>query len=670
MDNKRLILNKYLPLKEIGSGGFGTVFVCKDMLVQRLVAIKKIELTELDAQRADWVREDMNRAAQVDALNAFETGRSTINLLTVGEEDDLADSLEQRYLANVPGLDEARTASALNDPTIVSIYDCQIAGNVVYLVMEYVEGMTLAQLLSQYNDEITLDVVSAVFESVSRALEVAHENGVLHFDIKPDNVLIDAQGNVKVTDFGLATLSDSQGEGTAAAGTIGYMPLEQMRQEALDARTDEWALASITYEMLAGQNPFMASTLEEALTLIDGAELTLPSRCWENLPEEVDDVLFKALDPDKEDRYETVEEFADDLIPLLGDADHGRRDLAALVRGEEIEEDNEDEDEGDHALAPALGKGKKGAKAPKPRKPKSDTPLRNRFSDLQKAFAMRGFAALTGGFMAALAAWNISQISGLQNPLFWAFVLGCAALGAIKSHVGALASLIMLSAALLANHAYAPGILLLLAGCAWWWFIARGGNAAANGLMTFPLAGAVGIAPAGALITGYCTTLPRAVATTALGAFLCVVCASFGSLNVMNWGVFGNWHFAEASVTSNMLAVISDFGTWCLILSWILASMATSLLAKPRKYVLSVLGAIAGFALVMAGIWFAAAFDANVTSMIPATPMLVSAVLSGALMIVISVIFLPPERPQAFDVYSMPVGADADPDFDYNYPNY
>ena len=72
----------------------------------------------------------------------------------------------------------------------------------------------------------------------------------------------------------------------------------------------------------------------------------------------------------------------------------------------------------------------------------------------------------------------------------------------------------------------------------------------------------------------------------------------------------------------------------------------------------------------MAGIWFAAAFDANVTSMIPATPMLVSAVLSGALMIVISVIFLPPERPQAFDVYSMPVGADADPDFDYNYPNY
>ena len=338
MNNSRLILNKYLPLKEIGSGGFGTVFVCKDMLMQRLVAIKKIELTELDAQRARWVRDDMNRDAQVDALNAFETGHTTINLLTPGEEDSLADSLERRYLANVPGLDEARMAAALSDPSIVAIYDCQIAGNVVYLVMEYVEGATLTQVLADHNDEITLDVVSAVFESVSRALEIAHENGVLHFDIKPDNVLIDAQGNVKVTDFGLATLSDAQGEGTAAAGTIGYMPLEQMRQEPLDARTDEWALASIVYEMLVGENPFLAPTLDQALNSIDGAELTLPSRCWGDLPDEVDDVLFKALDPQKEDRYESVAEFADELMPLLGDADLGRCELAALVQGKDPDE--------------------------------------------------------------------------------------------------------------------------------------------------------------------------------------------------------------------------------------------------------------------------------------------------------------------------------------------
>ena len=640
MDNKRLILNKYLPIKEIGSGGFGTVYVCKDMLVQRLVAIKKIELTELDAQRADWVREEMNREAQVEALNAFETGHTTINLMTPGEEDDLADSLEQRYLANVPGLDEARTASALNDPTIVSIYDCQIAGNVVYLVMEYVEGMTLADLLSHYNDEITLDVVSAVFESVARALEVAHEHGVLHFDIKPDNVLIDAQGNVKVTDFGLATLSDAQGEGTAAAGTIGYMPLEQMRQEALDARTDEWALASIAYEMLVGKNPFVAPTLEEALTLIDGAELTLPSRCWDDLPDEVDDVLFRALDPDKEDRYETVEEFADEMMPLLGDADRGKRDLAALVKGEEIE-DAEDPEEDDDPL-------------PEPIK-KAKVRLDQRFSALQKSLLMRLFAALTAGFMGALAAWNIAQISGVGNPLFWAFTAGCAVLGAIKSHLGALASLIMLSAALFANHAYVPGVLLLIAGGAWWWFVGRGGNAAANGLMAFPPLAAIGLAPAGALITGYCTSVPRALATTGLGAFLCIVCASFGSLDVVNWDILHNWNFTEAAVGSNMLEVVTNLGTWCLIAGWLLASVATSIFGKLNKRVLSVLGAIAGFALVMAGVWFAAAFDADTLSMIPAASLLLSAVLSGALMIFIAASFPAPERPQPKDLYSYPI---------------
>ena len=79
---------------------------------------------------------------------------------------------------------------------------------------------------------------------------------MLHLDIKPANVLINRQGEVNVTDFGLATLADANGTGRAGGGTIGYMPPEQMRSEALDARCDEWALASLTYEMLVGDNPF------------------------------------------------------------------------------------------------------------------------------------------------------------------------------------------------------------------------------------------------------------------------------------------------------------------------------------------------------------------------------------------------------------------------------
>ena len=99
-------------------------------------------------------------------------------------------------------------------------------------------------------------MAAAVFGSVAHALEVAHENQVLHLDIKPDDVLINRQGQVKVTDFGLATLADAGGFGAAGGCTIGYMPLEQMRGVSLDARCDEWALASVTYEMLAGENPF------------------------------------------------------------------------------------------------------------------------------------------------------------------------------------------------------------------------------------------------------------------------------------------------------------------------------------------------------------------------------------------------------------------------------
>lgn len=95
------------------------------------------------------------------------------------------------------------------------------------------KGMTLTELLRDHDDRLTLDVVAAVFEAVAHALEVAHENGVLHLDIKPDNILINASGQVKVTDFGLATLADAQGFGVAGGGTIGYMPLEQMRRRTL-----------------------------------------------------------------------------------------------------------------------------------------------------------------------------------------------------------------------------------------------------------------------------------------------------------------------------------------------------------------------------------------------------------------------------------------------------
>ncbi len=249
------------------------------------------------------------------------------------DEED-APRYTQHFLTDLPGLDEARTAALLSDANIVAVYDFQVVGRTAYLIMEYVEGMTLTRFLRDYDEQLSLDVIAAVFHDVAHALSVAHGSGVLHLDIKPDNVLIDKRGQVKVTDFGLATLVDAQGYGLAGGGTIGYMPPEQMRQEQLDARTDEWALASIAYEMLAGVNPFVnANTLDEALELIDEAELVLPSLCWHGLDARVDDAIFMAMDPERDGRYDSVAEFAEALQPCLGNVAAGHGVLAEVVGG-------------------------------------------------------------------------------------------------------------------------------------------------------------------------------------------------------------------------------------------------------------------------------------------------------------------------------------------------
>ena len=234
-------------------------------------------------------------------------------------------------LAHIPGLDEARTAAKLSDPRIVAVYDFEVRGQVAYLIMEYIEGITLTELLANYADYLTIDMVTGVFDAVAGALEIAHDAGVLHLDIKPDNIIINKDGQAKVTDFGLATLADASGGGFAGGGTIGYMPLEQMRRESLDARTDEWSLAAVAYEMLTGSNPFRARTLAEAESAIMEAELLLPSLCWPSLDSQLDDVIFYALDPNREERYASIEDFADEVDKFLGDAAAGEEQLALVV---------------------------------------------------------------------------------------------------------------------------------------------------------------------------------------------------------------------------------------------------------------------------------------------------------------------------------------------------
>ena len=492
-----------------------------------------------------------------------------------------------RTLSRIPGLDEARTAAILSDPSIVTVHDFEIQDSTAYLIMEYVEGMTLTELLRDHDDRLTLDVVAAVFDAVAHALEVAHENGVLHLDIKPDNILINTSGQVKVTDFGLATLADAQGFGVAGGGTIGYMPLEQMRQENLDARCDEWALASVTYEMLAGENPFLAPNLFQAQEAIEDGELVLPSPCWDNLDPAADDPIFYALDPEREERYESVADFAEELSPFLGDPAKGRAELADIVAGPEEEEEPE----------------------PQPREP--GIPLRDRITPELLFFGSHACGAAGSALLAFVALQNISQTEGFANPLFWGLLLLITLAGALRPHLGALLGFVSLSAMLVMCGVPAAGCVLLAGTGVWWWYLGRAGDATANAALATPLAGAIGLGPLGPLAAGFALRPVAAMATAAFQVLCGFMLAGLGSASFMGWDVLATWHFSTAAFASDavmdrMAAMLTEPGTWIMAASWVLAAGACALLRWHPTRLFASFGVLAGAAVLVAGFVLAA----------------------------------------------------------------
>ncbi len=518
-------------------------------------------------------------------------------------------------LARIPGLDEARTAAMLSDQNIVTVYDFEIQDSTAYLIMEYVEGLTLSQLLHDHDDAVTLNVVAAVFDGVAHALEVAHASQVLHLDIKPDNILINAAGQVKVTDFGLATLADASGFGQAGGGTIGYMPLEQMRQQDLDARCDEWALASVTYEMLAGENPFLANDLFAAQEAIEDGELVLPSLCWDDLDAEADDVVFYALDPDRDQRYETVADFAEELAPFLGDVREGTRELAAIVRGPEEEEPVEEEP------APAI-------------------PLRERITPGVLRVASHAFGCVGSAFVAFVSLANMPETSGFENPLFWGLLALVALAGALRPHLGALLGFAGLSAMTISQGIPAAGCLLLAATGLWWWFVGRGGacgagnvgraddnsqgastdsfrsgDAPANAALLSPLASAFGLGPLSPMAAGFSLRPVAAMATACFQAFAAFVLASFTTGSLLGWNMLANWSFASNNTLGmmpidRMVSLLQNPQMWIVAASWVLAAGVVAIVRLRRTRLFAAIGVVAGAAVLLAGLAAAATLGA------------------------------------------------------------
>lgn len=282
---EEILLGRYRVLARRGTGGFGTVCTCWDLRLQRRVAIKRLPIL-----------------------------------------DDAATTTADEALA------EARTACMLGHPNIVTVFDFESDGAYAYIVMEYVDGLNLAELLARVEGgRLTCEECAQVLDSVARALEFAHENRVLHLDIKPTNIMIDRQGVVKLADFGMATLASAAGYGGARGGTVGYMPPEQIEGMLVDERSDVFSLAVVLWQALSGACPFAADSAAASLRLIERGPRRPLSRDCPELAGDPELVLADALAPQASARPADVREFADELLSWMGDPHAGAASLRELV---------------------------------------------------------------------------------------------------------------------------------------------------------------------------------------------------------------------------------------------------------------------------------------------------------------------------------------------------
>jgi tRNA A-37 threonylcarbamoyl transferase component Bud32 len=199
---------------------------------------------------------------------------------------------------------EAQSAAGINHPNVVSVYDTGSEDGLHYIVMEYVDGDTLADLL-QREGPLTAGRAVSIAEPVARALEAAHEKGMVHRDVKPGNIMVDSSGTVKVVDFGIARAAadDTLTQTGTVLGTAAYLSPEQAQGETVDARSDVYSLGCVLYEMTTGRPPFTAdSTLAVAYKHVREDPVP-PSRLNPDVPPELDAVVMTALAKDPAARY-------------------------------------------------------------------------------------------------------------------------------------------------------------------------------------------------------------------------------------------------------------------------------------------------------------------------------------------------------------------------------
>ncbi|MCC9020727.1 Stk1 family PASTA domain-containing Ser/Thr kinase [Bacillus nakamurai] len=283
------ISGRYHILRPIGGGGMANVYLAEDIILEREVAIKVL--------RFDFVNDN-------DFIRRFRR--------------------------------EAQSASSLDHPNIVSIYDIGEEGDIYYIVMEYVEGMTLKEYITTHGPLHPKEALS-IMEQIVSAIAHAHHNHIVHRDIKPHNILIDHMGHIKVTDFGIATALSSTTitHTNSVLGSVHYLSPEQARGGLATKKSDIYALGIVLFELLTGKIPFdgesaVSIALKHLQTETPSAKKWNPS-----IPQSVENIILKATAKDPFHRYESAEDMEEDIRTAF-DADRLNEERFSVQDDEEM----------------------------------------------------------------------------------------------------------------------------------------------------------------------------------------------------------------------------------------------------------------------------------------------------------------------------------------------
>ncbi len=280
-------IGRYRILGELGRGAMGVVYKAEDPVLDRPLAIKTIVIPADDTDRKEY---------------------------------------EARFTQ------EARAAGRLAHPSIVTIYDVGHEGEMVYMTMELLEGTDLASMAEKRRFKVPEAV--RIVEQVAEALAFAHDRGVVHRDIKPPNIMIVPGGRVKIMDFGIARMrqSDLKTETGMMLGTPRYMSPEQVSGRPMDHRSDIFSLGTVLYEMLTGTKLFAGSDPSEIMYNVSHLRPVPPGRINRQVPAVLDLVVAKALEKDAEERYQDAHQFAADLQACLSELGGHRVEPETTVR--------------------------------------------------------------------------------------------------------------------------------------------------------------------------------------------------------------------------------------------------------------------------------------------------------------------------------------------------